>query len=327
MSSLIDVKNELSSQVHALNDRMNHIDEQINRIVQILSPVQMGSNQIPPSQTTEVLKPFSPSSLRTLVPSTISPSAQDPPLSPEGPPIYMDASEIGGQSDMNQSSSTISDLHPSSSQLSERSAPSVFSRAGRQGSIDSDLTPLSIPPPPSVYNRTSPSSMMALGLAAVPPRGSTSNRIAPAPLSSSSSRSNSQSEPSASFRPISKIKSTAGRSPKPKLRSQTRAQSRTIDEQQASSTVIDLESEYQLESSNRTASLLSSSRPASNVFRRFMTSGSQSTEKKTTPSSTLLYPPNSDEERPSSPFSSGNDDDDHRPLTSSSSKYRHQTPL
>jgi hypothetical protein len=173
---------------------------------------------------------------------------------------------------------------------------------------DYESTVINIPPPPSVYNRSASSSIISLGLPTTP-RGSVSNKIVPAP-------SSPKQPPHTSFRPISNTRFNPGRSPKPKVRSHQHRSSTKHQQQSEKSTIIDLES-----STNQNESLLSSSKLGSDIFRRYTDQTGMS------PSSTLLYPPTSDDEHPISPASSGNEDDDCRPLTSSSNKYHHQTPL
>jgi hypothetical protein len=199
----------------------------------------------------------------------------------------------------------------------------------------SDSTALSIPPPPSVYNRSATSSIIGLGTSTTP-RGSVSNKIAPAPVPLSPV---SPKHPlNTTFQPISNTRLNPGRSPKPKARLyHSRTSSKHQQQYPEKSTIIELESSTQEDASSKNVPFLSTSnktapiiRSSSSVFRRFMQGGggSGSTEKTTmSSSSTLLYPPTSDDERPMSPVSSGNDDDDYRPLTSSSSKHHHQTPL
>lgn len=167
------------------------------------------------------------------------------------------------------------------------------------------------------------------------PRNSVSNKIAPAPNPPSPTPS-SKHPLNTSFQPISNTRFNPGRSPKPKSRSHQHGRTSSVkySQQQQQSTIVDLESSSQQSTPTRTAALpltpgkpTTMSKSRSNVFRRFMT-GNEPTERTLiSSSSTLLYPPTSDDERPMSPVSSGNDDDDYRPLTSSTSKYHHQTPL
>jgi hypothetical protein len=185
---------------------------------------------------------------------------------------------------------------------------------------------LSIPPPPSVYNRSIISSVISSG-ASTTSRSSISNKIAPAPAPPSPKH-----PLNTAFQPISNTRFNPGRSPKPKARSQhSRSSNKRQQQYQEKSTIIELEpSSTEQDVSNKNVPLIltsgkstPTSRSSGNLFRRFITSGS-TIEKSA--SSTLLYPPTSDDEHPMSPASSGNDDDDNRPLTSSSSKH-HQTPL
>jgi hypothetical protein len=192
----------------------------------------------------------------------------------------------------------------------------------RQGS-DQEPVVVCIPPPPSIYNRSAGSSAVRLGISTIP-RGSASNKIVPAPSSTSPKQSSNTS-----FRPVSNIRYNPGRSPKLKARSHQNRSSIKHQQQFEKSTIIELESPTQKDVTDKNVPLIptsaSATKSGSNVFRRFMTGGSN--KEKTEISSTLLYPPTSDDEHPMSPASSGNDDDDYRPLTSSSSKHQHQTLL
>lgn len=115
---------------------MLKIDEQISQILKCLSPLQ--SSIVPLSQSTVVTNPFAVGFQENVV-----------------------------LSDTNQSSSsTASEMY-----RPNRKAPMVFSRSKRLSSEnENEFVALSIPPPPSVYNRSAHSS----------------NRIAPAPTASNS---------------------------------------------------------------------------------------------------------------------------------------------
>jgi hypothetical protein len=263
---------------------MIHIDEQISQIYNFLSPFHSSINNNP-SPISDTTKPSSlppPLSLViTTTPSEINPTNNSPtvetPLLNKNIPFF----------DSNQSLITSPARH----------------------STDYESTVISIPPPPSVYNRSASSSIVSLGLS-TPPRGSVSNKIVPAPNSP-------KQESTTSSRPISNTRFTPGRSPKPKARSHQNRSTSKQQQQSEKSTIIELESP-----TNKTQSLqLSSSKSGSDIFRRYTDQTIISS------SSTLLYPPTSDDERPISPTSSGNEDDDCRPLTSSTSKHHHQTLL
>ena len=290
LSSLIEIKNDLSTEVRALTHRMTHIDEQITQIFHFLSPLQ-SSTTTNPSPVSNTLPKLSPSTSKTR----------------QGPSSYTDI----------EGAVALTDVH-----FSERQAPTIFTQSAFSAN-DTDATALCIPPPPSVYNRSAHPSVVSLGISTTP-RGSVSNKIAPAPASPSPD--SSQQGSIATPRPISNTRFNPGRSPKPKTRSQqSRAQSK--QQQGEKSTIIELESTAQQDEANKSVPLLSATKSASSMFRRFMTGAGQAPEKSAASSSTLLYPPTSDEERPLSPPSSGNDDDDYRPLTSSSNRYHHQTLL
>lgn len=305
LSSLIEIKNDLSTEVRALTHRMTHIDEQITQIFHFLSPLQssVASNPSPVSQTPPPLPPP--------VSSSSTSKTATPPTTGERLSSYSDINETVTLTD-----ASLTDIH-----LSERQAPTILTPSTHPAS-DNEATALCIPPPPSVYNRSAHPPLVSLGVSTTP-RGSVSNKIAPAPASA-------QPASITAIRPISNTRFNPGRSPKPKTRSQ---QSRSYSKQQQQqpqaekSTIIELESPSRQDEANRSVPLLSATKSASNVFRRFMTGAGQPPEKNTASSSTLLYPPTSDDERPTSPASSGNDDDDYRPLTSSSNKYHYQTPL
>ena len=334
LSSLIEIKNDLSAEVRALTRRMVHIDEQISQIHNILSPFYPSTNtnlqeeersQPPPSLSprpsvtshTNQPSPNSPARPKDLhlspKTSVDAKSTSDVKISPlfETSSFYTDANTRTQYFDANQSSSTISDVHEGSipSKTNDRSMTPPSSRQ----MSDNDSLVLSIPPPPSIYNRSATSSLASLGISSAP-RGSVSNKVAPA-----------------SFRPMTNTRYNPGRSPKMKTRSQ---HSRThIKRQQLAeqSTIIELESPLPKDTTNKNAPLLptpsaTATKSSTNVFRRFMIGSNNNTDKSTMSSSTLLYPPTSDDDHPASPASSGNDDDDYRPLTSSSSRHHH-TPL
>ena len=287
LASLLEIKNDLSAEVRALSNRMSHIDEQISQIFHFLSPA--------PSSTVH-----HPVATSTSAPP--SPSASSSLLAPK------------------TKTSTIIDIdslsRPTATAKGITKAPSP-----RSVMDDDDSTALCIAPPPSVYNR---SSIVSLGISTTP-RGSVSNKIAPAPQLPSSASSKQPS--STTFRPISNTRYNPGHSPKPKIRSKQTRSAIKQRQQSDSSTIIDLESDPQAEDKNRAVPLLSTTRSSGQAFRRFMTGGTNP-ERNIVSSSTLLYPPTSDDDHPMSPASSGNDDDDYRPLTSSSShKHHHHTPL
>ncbi|UJR20748.1 hypothetical protein I4U23_023866 [Adineta vaga] len=329
LSSLLEIKNDLSTEVRTLTRRMSHIDHQISQIYNILSPFYSSTNNLPPppppapsfSTVTSVnqlplISPVRP----TVLPLTSTTSSDTKPttdlkISPlfETSSFYADSNTGTQYFDVNQSSSTISDIHDESF-LSKTNDRSVTPSTPRQIS-DSDSVVLSIPPPPSVYNRSAASSLASLGISATP-RGSVSNKVAPA-----------------SFRPIANTRFTPGRSPKTKTRSHHHHRSNVKHQQLTEqSTIIELEPSPPKDTTNKNVPLLptssssTSTKSSSSVFRRFMIGSSNSAEKSGMSSSTLLYPPTSDDDRPTSPASSGNDDDDYRPLTSSSNKHHH-TPL
>ncbi|CAF1607826.1 unnamed protein product, partial [Adineta ricciae] len=355
LSSLFEIKSDLSNEVRALTKRMSHIDDQISQIFRFLSPlstsvnntftpiarpVPSSSSSPPRKRSSPQVMPLSPFAV-TLSPETNVTSVAISPLF-ETPSFYSDLTSKTNLFEANQPPSSSSSASATATATTEtQNLPRQSSRTSeytvatpplRQiAGFDSSI--LSIPPPPSIYNRTSTSSMIALG---APPiaRGSISNRIAPAPLTSSSSTSLKQPL-SSTFHPMTNTRLNPGRSPKPKSRLHhppggTKSHPKYLEK----STIIDLESPTQPDSPNKSASLLptstkpptTASKSTSSVFRRLIASNSSSTEKPTmTSSSTLLYAPTSDDERPVSPASSGNDDDDYRPLTSSNK--HNQTPL
>ncbi|CAF1334274.1 unnamed protein product [Rotaria sordida] len=330
LSSLIEIKNDLSNEVRALTKRMIHIDEQISQIFNFLSPLQPSIINNPqqilnttqpssiPSQSSSLLPPSSlntttrHSETNTTIPTFLQMF--------EEPSFYSDINPKIPFFDANQSSSPITDVFDIPVQ-SKTNDPSLATSSTSQIS-DYDSTPLSIPPPPSIYNRSASSSVITLGISTTP-YGSISNKIVPAPTSS-------KQPLTASFRPISNTRFNPGHSPKPKARSHQNRSNVKHRQQTEKSTIIELDSSSQNDATNKNvplfSTLSSTTKSGSKVFRRFMGSGNNA-EKTTISSTTLLYPPTSDDEHPMSPTSSGNDDDDHRPLTSSSNKHHHQTPL
>lgn len=261
---------------------MSHIDEQISKIHRLLSPLQSSMTNNP--------SPVSTSEEKSIIP-------------PQRPPT-LTLTTIA----------TPSDPNPTSFYADPNTHESLSSSSSvtRQSS-DPDSIVLSIPPPPSVYNRSAGSSLLNLGVSTIP-RASASNKIAPAAPSNSPPQASHQT-----FRPVSNTRYNPGRSPKLRSRSSRNRSDVKVQPSSDKATIIELESPTE----NKATPLLTTSKPSiSNPFRRFMTN-SDSNEN----TSVLLYPPGSDDERPLSPASSGNDDDDHRPLTSSSSKHHHQTLL
>lgn len=339
LSSLLEIKHDLSNEVRALTQRMTRIDEQISQIFNFLSPLNApvannnsqrisNTNQPTsiPTQSTSLLPPPS-SNISTASPES-KPTNHDIPQIFETPSFYSDTNPQLSSFDTNQPASPTADAHE------ERSLQSIADNSAFPILQDSQFNdyrsiPYPIPPPPSIYNRSASSSIISLGISTTP-RSSASNKIMPAPISTSSS---SPKHPlNTNFRPISNTRFNPGHSPKPKARSHQNRSHAKHQEQTQKSTIIDLESVVQNDTTNKTVPLLSTlsaatTKSTSKGFRRFMHSSSSNAEKSTTSSSTLLYPPTSDDERPMSPTSSGNDDDDHRPLTSSSYKYHHQTLL
>ena len=298
----MDIKNELGNEVRILTKRMSHIDEQIGKIHRLLSPLQSSPiNHPSPLSTSDdksiaLAQPVRPPSLTLTTIATPS----------DGNPIPSRVSPLC------EKPSTSSDLNPLSSTKSDIADPSSSTSVTHQSS-DSDSVGLSVPPPPSIYNRSENSSLFSLGLSTIP-RASASNKIAPASISSSP-----RPAPNQTFRPVSNTRYNPGRSPKLKSRSSRNRSDSKHQSSSEKSIIIDLESPTE----NKATPLLPTSKPSNtNVFRRFLPNPDLSEN-----SSTLLYPRTSDDERPISPGSSGNDDDDHRPLTSSSSKHHHQTLL
>jgi len=309
---------------------MVHIDEQISQIYKLLSPLHSSitNNPSPVSSSGEqslitvqpIPRPPSLSLTTIASPSDVNPNSLK--ISPvfETPSFYSDTNTTKPFFDMNPLPSTITDVHDVSLQ-SKTNDPLLSTSSTRQSS-DSESATLSIPPPPSVYNRSGGSSVLSLGISTVP-RGSVSNKIAPA-----SSSVGPKQPLNTTFRPVSNTRYNPGRSPKPKARSYQNRSNIKHQQQSEKSTIIELESPTQKDEANKDAPLLptstSTTKSSGSIFRRFMTGGSH--PEKSTMSSTLLYPPTSDDEHPMSPISSSNDDDDYRPLTSSSSKHHH-TPL
>ncbi|CAF2016747.1 unnamed protein product [Rotaria magnacalcarata] len=350
LSSLLEIKHDLSTEVRTLTKRMSHIDEQIGQIFNFLSPLYTSSatNDLP--KIAEI--------------ASSSPAPPSTPHKPQNLTLTTSLLQLNGtiSNDTNTSSVSISPLFETSSFYSDVNANmSLFddnrplvatkdvhdlSRQPRTTEqamttppireISYDITALPILSSTSVYNRSASSSIVSLG-ASTASRSSISNKIAPAPPSPV----NSKHPLSTKFQPISNTRYNPGRSPKPKIRSHHNRSS-IKHPQPEKSTIIELESPTQEDLSNKNDPLLATSKKpptptstptpttkaSSNVFRRFLSSGSN-TEKASMLSSpsTLLYPPTSDDEHPMSPASSGNDDDDYRLLASASSKYDHQTPL
>ncbi|CAF2520861.1 unnamed protein product [Rotaria sp. Silwood2] len=358
LSSLIEIKSDLSTEVRALTKRMSHIDEQISQIFNFLSPINNNNNNNNTSAMTNTsssnpkLPPSSPpiqpkmslsSPAASLLPLTTTVSSETNPsslsISPlfETPSFYSDLNaKVSLFDDDRPLPTTSTDIHdlPRQSRGSEQplSTPPIRQISGYDG------TTLSIPPPPSIYNRSASSSIISLG-SSTTSRSSISNKIAPAPAPPSPI--NSKHPLGTTFQPISNTRYNPGRSPKPKTRLHHHGRTSGKYQQQASSeksTIIELEPSTQENLSSKNAPLLSTpskttstTKSSTSVFRRFITSGNN-TEKTTATTassspSTLLYPRTSDDEQPMSPASSGNDDDDYRLLASTSSKYHHQTPL
>ncbi len=332
----MDIKNDLSTEVRALTKRMSHIDEQIGQIFNFLSPINTSvTNNFSsngrttlsiPSQSQSPPPPSSISPLTIAISPETNVSSVSITPSFEAPSFYSDLSAKMALFDPSQPSSTITDVDD----LRRQSRTSEHSLI-RQLS-DQVATTISIPPPPSVYNRSTSSSMISLG-ASITSRNSISNRIAPAPPSPVSPKHPLNT----TFQPISNTRFNPGRSPKPKTRSHHgRTSSKNQQQSIEKSTIIDLEPPVQQDVSSKSDPLLSTptktistAKSSGNVFRRFMTGGNNTDKTAMSSSSTLLYPTISDDEHPMSPISSGNEDDDYRPLTSSSSssKHHHQTPL
>lgn len=314
---------------------MIHIDEQISQIYNILSPLYSSSidNPSPILNITELpsiphqSSPL-PSSLSFITATTPSETNVNTPKIPsvfETTSFYSDINTKTPFFDPNQQlSSTITDVHDVS--LQSRTNESLLPTSSIHQSTNYNSLVLSTPPPPSIFNRSASSSIVSLGISTTP-RGSVSNKIVPAPPSPPST--SPKQSLTTSFQPVSNTRFNPGRSPKPKARSYQNRSNIKHQQQSEKVTTIELESSTQEDITNKNVPLLSTSssssstaKSGSNIFRRFLTGGSN-TEKTTISSSTLLY----DDEHPISPSSSGNDDDDYQPLTSSSSKHQHQTPL
>jgi hypothetical protein len=338
----MEIKNDLSTEVRALTKRMTHIDTQIGQIFNFLSPIKTSEthNSTSISKTASPLpsqnpspplsQPLSPLNTVILPETTVS-SVSMSPLS-EAPSFYSDLNakmtifNASHPVTTTTAATTPTDVHdpPRQSRTNEQ----IIETPPIREISDYDTTTLSVPPPPSIYNRSASSSVISLG-ASTPSRSSISNKIAPAPAPPSPKH-----PLNTTFQPISNTRFNPGRSPKPKARlHHSRTTNKYQQEYPEKSTIIDIEPSPQQDVSNKNVPLLSTpgkntltTKPSGNVFRRFMASGSSTEKSVITSSSTLLYPPTSDDERPTSPGSSGNDDDDYRPLTSSS-KHHHQTPL
>ena len=330
LSSLLEIKNDLSTEVRALTKRMSHIDDQISQIFHFLSPINPSVTDIPPppieqrsssspppppppSQIPSPSAPLSPLAI-AISPETNASSVSMSPLF-EAPSFYSDLSSQMTLFDPTQPAPSTTE----NEQMQTRSLTRQIS--------GHDATGLSIPPA-SAYNRSASSSIISLGTSTAS-RGSISNKIAPAPVSP-------KHPLSTTFQPISNTRYNPGRSPKPKTRSHHGRPSRNRNQQQSpeKSTIIELEPSEQQEVPSKSAPLLgtpirtvSATRPSGSVFRRFMPGGNNTEKTTMSSSSTLLYPPTSDDERPISPLSSGNEDDDYRPLTSLNKHHHHQTPL
>jgi hypothetical protein len=338
----MEIKNDLSSEVRTLTKRMSHIDEQISQIFNVLSPQNksLANTFIPiakpiPMPPVQIASPTQPTRLSPLqktlsLESTVGSVAISPLF--EAPSFYSDLNSKMTIFDASQPASPLLDAHEIHRQ--SRTSEQIVETPPIRQISGSDSTALSIPPPPSVYNRSATSSIIGFGTSTTS-RGSVSNKIAPAPVPSSPV---SPKHPlNTTFQPISNTRLNPGRSPKPKARLyHSRTSSKHQQQYPERSTIIELEPSTQDDASSKNVPSLSTSnkttptiRSSGSVFRRFMQGGGGGSTEKTTmssSSSTLLYPPTSDDERPMSPVSSGNDDDDYRPLTSSS-KYHHQTPL
>ncbi|CAF4411468.1 unnamed protein product, partial [Adineta steineri] len=155
--------------------------------------------------------------------------------------------------DANQSSSSISDIQDVSlkSKTNDQSPTKQTS--------DTDSIVLSIPPPPSIINRSANAPFISLGISATP-RGSVSNKIAPAAISSSSLSSVDVKQTfSASFRPISNTRYNPGRSPKLKTRSQQSRSTMKHQQQPVQSTIVELEPPIQKDTTDKSVPLLSMS--------------------------------------------------------------------
>ena len=325
LSSLMEIKSDLSAEVRTLTTRMAHIDEQIGLIYNFLSPLSTSATSAILPTAISLLTRLPPPAQVSTPPSLLSPST----TTLEASSLHPEPQATMSLFDPNLPKASVDERENARRQSA--TSPAIPSAASE--TVDVETTAASVPPPPSVYNRSHSSSINSFGQS-TSPRGSISNKIAPAPTASSPA--SPKMSLSASSQPISNTRYNPGRSPKLKSRSHHgRTSSKPQSSQSEQSTIIDLESPTEQSSSHRSTRFLSPpSKPtsmtkssSSNVFRRFM-AGTGSADRSTmSSSSTLLYPPTSDDERPISPVSSGNDDDDYRPLTSSSSRHHHHTPL
>ena len=336
LSLLIEIKNDLSTQIQALTKRMSHIDEQISQICNFL-PL-LNASVTNKRQPTPIKVPSSPlpqisSSLSTTalleLPKTVSSETDlsSVPRTPsfEAPSFYSEINPKLSSVDKDQELSTAIDVHylPRQSKVNEQ-----LPLLGQRNDNDAGTLPIpSSAPSSSIYNHSVRSSIASLGASATS-RTSISNKIAPAP----SSPVTSKHPLSTTFQPISNVRYNPGHSPKPKTRShRTRTYNKYKQQSPEKSTIIELESSTERDFlTGKSVSSLSTSTTKSNssVFRRFLTSGNK-IQKATTASSTRLYSRTSDEDHPISPTSSGNDDDgdNNQLLTSISSKHHHQTLL
>lgn len=315
ISSLLEIKNDLNTEVRTLAKRMAHIDEQIGQIYRFLTPLNQ-SQSLP-----------RPPSLLLAHTTTIEDNSKTSIVSPPIELSKTQSNTITKSSSSSESdptsSSTKSDLH--NEHLPTDSTPTSPRGHLTRESSEQDSLILSIPPPPSVYNRSAAATVLNLGLSTLS-RTTASNRIAPAATTTTMSPKQTST---VTFRPGSNTRFTSGCSPKSKMRSNVNRTPLKHAQSSEKSTIIDLESPSHVDDANKQLPLLTSSssstKSGSSIFRRFISGGNN---EKSNVSSTLLYPPTSDDEHPTSPASSGNDDDDddYRPLTSSSNKHHH-TPL
>lgn len=345
LSSLIEMKTDLSHEVRALNQRVSRIDEQISQICNILSPLSaIATNNASLGQKTEPMRSFTPIIIdnEPIVSRTSSISPEKNITTSAIPQIYDTPSfytELNTKMTLFDPRKPLAtNMELSESQLHHLLNEPGTTNSGLRQSLVIDVPNLSVPVSSSTLSRSSSSSVSGIP-SSQGSRVSTSNKIAPAPNSPTSvSSSSSRHASNITFQPIINTRFNPGRSPKPKSRlhhghTHGKYHGRTTEQ----STVIDLGSPVETASktqdlnlnlaANRSGAI---SKSSSSVFRRFVTA-SGNNERGTgagiSSSSTLLYPPTSEDERPASPYSSGNEDDDYRPLTGSSSKYYHQTPL
>ncbi|CAF4405398.1 unnamed protein product, partial [Adineta steineri] len=128
LSSLIEIKNDLSAEVRVLTRRMTHIDEQISQIFNILSPLHSSVVSNPEPAISNITQSSSPQPLLSRISSQSSPirpsvlllttttssatNYTDAKSSPvfEAPSFYSDISAKTQFFDANQSSSSISDI-------------------------------------------------------------------------------------------------------------------------------------------------------------------------------------------------------------------------